>query len=126
MRLSILSVCMAATLAACGNPMSLLKPVDDARKAVKARYGDDWNITLPIVNGSGDQAVVCGYAEPPHSATPGSSPPLADEHLFIWADKQLTMHDDIGAQAFDTRADKDCKGLMRVKTVEPRMVDLPQ
>jgi hypothetical protein len=118
--LAALGLALAAALAGCTNAQKLLQPVDDARKAVQARFGDDWNITLPIVNGSGDSAVVCGYTEAPHAAKPGASPALTDDRLFIWADKQLTLSTDIGTRAMGDRVDKDCPGLIRVKTVEPR------
>jgi hypothetical protein len=113
---------VALLLGACDNSLKLLKPVDDARAAVKARFGGDWNITLPIVNGSGDAAIVCGYTDPPHA--PGAGPPLSDDRLFIYADRRLLTASDLGKTALGDRADKDCKGLLRVKTVAPRHLDL--
>jgi len=122
-----LGLLLTVSLAACrDNALSLLQPVNDARAAVKQRLGDDWNITLEIVEHSGKpDAYVCGYTEPPHEAKPGSTPPLSDDHLFIYQDKTLTLTDDVGKTALGDRVDKECPGFMRVKSVEPRkMIDL--
>jgi hypothetical protein len=113
------------SLTAC-NAQSLLKPVDDARAAVKQRLGDDYNITLEIVEQSGKpDAYVCGYTQPPRDPDAKVQKPLSDDRLFIYRDQKLTLADDVGKTALGDQVDKDCPGLMRVKTVEPRMVDLP-
>jgi hypothetical protein len=128
MRRAFAVLVVAISLAACHDKaLALLQPVNDARAAVKQRLGDDWNITLEIVEHSGKPgAYVCGYTEPPHEAKPGNTPALSDDHLFIYQDKTLTLADDVGKTALGDRVDKACPGFLRVKSVEPRkMVDLP-
>ncbi len=118
MRVSVAVVGAVLVLAGCDKSAELLAPVNEARDAVKQHFGADWNITLPIVKGEGAAAVVCGYTEAPHE--PGATPKLSDEHLFIYADHTLTLATDIGTKGIGDRAEKECPGLLRVKTVGPR------
>ena len=124
----VASLGLAIALGACGdNALKLLAPVNDARAAVKQRLGDDWNITLPIVEKSGTpDAYVCGYTEPPHEAKPGATPPLKDEHLFMYVDHKLILTDDVGTTALGDRVDKECPGFMRVKGVQPGKFVFPK
>jgi hypothetical protein len=118
-RLACLCLALATALAACGDPLKPLAGVDEARTAVKQRFGDDWNITLPIVEKSAAGELICGYMEPPHPPRPGATPPLSDEHLFLYADHRLILPTDMGRKAFSDRVDKACPGLPRVKIVAP-------
>jgi hypothetical protein len=127
MRAAFAVLAIAAALAGCSDKaLALLKPVDDARAAVKQRQGDDYNIILEIVERSGKpDAYVCGYTQPPRDPDAKTPPALTDERLFIYRDQKLTLADDVGKTALGDQVDKDCPGLIRVRTVEPRMVDLP-